>query len=626
MTWRRSVALVVSVVIVVTACESAPSPVPTPGRSAPAASAPAASPSSESTVPSPIDYEQVLYGFTYAPSAGRSGGTVTIGRPINSSQLNPYFTDHFADSQVIVATMPTLLTVSADGHWMPWLSDGPITYSSSVKRDVGPSAGFAVHVRIRPNLKWSDSEPFSLNDMAYTWKAVLDVARAGLETGINMSGWDAVDRIDVSADGMDADVHFKDAYAGWLSVVGANVILPEHYMSDIPKWSESYPASARLVDAVTLGPFKYAVVTPDTINLVRDDNWAGPAVACAGKACLDGITYRSFADNKEGEITAFLHGEIDLAQGLTQGVDDAAITEVDPAIGRVISEPPEWRYEHLDFNQAGLGQGRGHPALRDVVVRRAIAQAIDKKAMWEAVFPGAAHPNNNPCTVATPTNYWRLPDAQCLPFDVNAANAALDLAGYARGADGIRVDPRSGTPLVFEHCTMTVSFRELGFEHIAKSLEAIGIKLNRNFVDSTSILFANWSDVKADTKCSLARGNYDTAEFLYALAIDPYDNYQYSYASEQIPTDANNGQGYNYLRLANDEMDAALNALKAAITPEEQLQAVYTVQQLYIHEVPEVVLYYPSTSVGVSARLNNFLKNPSLASDMWNVQDWWLQQ
>ncbi len=362
--------------------------------------------------------------------------------------------------------------------------------------------------------------------MAYTWKAVLDVARAGLETGINRSGWDAVDRIDVSADGMDADVHFKDAYAGWLSVVGANVILPEHYMSDIPfpKWSESYPASARLVDAVTLGPFKYAVVTRR-----HDQPRPGRQLGRPGRGLRwQGVPRRHHLQvlqptTRKARSQPFCSGEIDLAQGLTQGVDDAAITEVDPAIGRVISEPPEWRYEHLDFNQAGLGQGRGHPALRDVVVRRAIAQAIDKKAMWEAVFPGAAHPNNNPCTVATPTNYWRLPDAQCLPFDVNAANAALD---YGRLRERRRRHPRGSAE---RHAA------RLRALHDDRQFSRARIRAHRKVArghrdqaqpelssTATSILFANWSDVpRPTTKCNLARGNYDTAEFLYALAIDP---------------------------------------------------------------------------------------------------------
>ena len=155
-------------------------------------------------------------------------------------------------------------------------------------------------------------------------------------------------------------------------------------------------------------------------------------------------------------IAAFKNGEIDVALDLVQA-DYDAIKDVDPTIGKAILEPA-WLYEHFDMNEAGLGQGKGHPALKDLVVRQAIAQAIDKKAMWETVFPGAPYPDNNPCTNATPTNYWQLPDAKCLPFDLAAANKALDDAGYKAGTDGIRVD-KEGNPLVFEHCTSTAGFR-----------------------------------------------------------------------------------------------------------------------------------------------------------------------
>jgi ABC-type transport system substrate-binding protein len=71
-------------------------------------------------------------------------------------------------------------------------------------------------------------------------------------------------------------------------------------------------------------------------------------------------------------------------------------------------------------------------------------------------------------------------------------------------------------------------------------------------------------------------------------------------------------------------MDAALNTLKSAIKPDEQLNAVYTVQQIYIDEGPEVILYYRAEARGVSAKLNNFLHNPSTSSDMWNIEDWWV--
>jgi peptide/nickel transport system substrate-binding protein len=617
---NRLTATLVAAVLVVGACQgSTTSPTATPGP--PSAPPPSAAPATATAAPTPVDYDQLLYGASYAPSAGTQGGKVIISNWQAADQLNPYFSNAFGDFEVLAGTMRTLLVVTSDGRYLPDLAAGPITYSDSVKEDTDGKGGFTVHIAIKPNLKWSDGVSFTLNDMAYTWKAVLDPGQVGITT----LSWEEVDRIDVSPDGLHAELHFKEPFAGWLGVVGGSFILPEHYMKTIPikDWAaKSYPVSPALASAPTIGPFKYVTATADTIELARDDNWAGPAQACNGRPCLDQVTFKSYAD-KGAEIAAFLAGETEVTLGLAQ-TDYDAIKNVDPAVGQA-SLQPAWVYEHLDFNLGGFGQGQGHPALKDLVVRRAIEQALDKRALWETVFPGSPYPDDNPCTNATPTNYWQLPNATCPSFDVAAANAALDAAGYARGADGIRVDPKSKLPLVLENCTMTTGFRELAADFLAKSLQAIGIKLNESFVDGSTVLFAGWSDIKADTKCNLAHGTYDLAEFAYIISLDLYGNYYYSYHSEQIPTSDNKGNGYNYVRLADPTMDAAIVALKQAIRPADQVQATYRIQRQYIAQIPEVVLYYRNEARGVSVKLQNFLKNPSTSSDMWNIQDWWLR-
>ncbi len=605
-------------------CQASPA---VPGPSAAVSSGPASSSSSVAPTvlpapsPTPVDDDALLYGGSYAPTAGRPGGKVIVAEWQAATQLDPWYSNAFPDFEVLAATMRTLLRVTADGHYQPDLAAAPITYADSLRRD-GSGEGFTVHVTLKPGLAWSDGVPMTLNDLKYTWRWVNDPAQVGLTP----SGFELIDRIDVASDGLVADVHFKQAYAGWLGAIGTNHILPEHYMKTIPikdAAAKSYPVSATLGHAPTIGPFRYVTATSDTIELVRDEHWAGPAEACPGRACLDAVTFKYFPDNKEGEIAAFKNGEVDVALGLVQA-DYDAIKDVDPAVGRAILEPG-WLYEHLDMNEAGLGQGKGHPALQDLVVRRAIAQAIDKKALWTTVFPGTPYPDDNPCTNATPTNYWRLPDATCDSFDLATANAALDSAGYTRGPDGIRIDPKSNTPLVLENCTLTNGFRQLAAEFIAASLKEIGIQVDLKYVDGTGVLFAGWSDVKADTDCNLAHGTYDLAEFAYVLSFDLYGDYYYSYHSEQIPTEANKGDGYNTLRFKSSEMDGAIDVLEEAIRPGDQVDATYTIQRVYVDEIPEIVLYYRNEARGIAAKLQNFHKDPSTASDIWNVEDWWLQ-
>ena len=618
----RSAILLATAALLFAACQSAASPIPPPTSATPAATvAPVSAAPSVSAAPTPIDYDALLYGSTYAPDPGVSGGRVVVADWQAANQLNPYFSNAFTDFEVIAATMHTLLTVASDGHYRPDLSDGPITFKDNVTVDADGTGGFTVHVKVKPGLEWSDGQPFTLNDLKFTWQWVLDKT----QTGINTLGWERVDRIDVAADGLSADLHFKEPFAGWLGVVGSNAILPEHYLKTIPikdAAARTYPVSADIGKAVSIGPFKYVTATADTIELARDEHWTTPG-ACSSGPCLDGVTFKFFPDNKEGEIAAFLNGEVDVALGLAQA-DYDAIKGVAPAVGTAILEPG-WLYEHFDMNQAGLGPGKGHPALQDPIVRKAIAQAIDKKALWDAVFPGSPYPDDNPCTNATPTNYWQLPDAVCPPFDLAAANAALDAAGYTRGADGVRVDPKSRLPLAFLNCTLSNAFRQVAADFLAKSLQGLGIKLENEFVDGSTVLFAGWADVKADTKCNLAHGNYDTSEFAYVLGFDLYGDYYYSYHSEQIPTDANKGNGYNTLRLKSPEMDAAIDVLAKAIKPADQVEATYRIQQVYVDQIPEIVMYYRNEARGLAAKLQNFKKNPSTASDVWNVQDWWLK-
>ena len=117
-------------------------------------------------------------------------------------------------------------------------------------------------------------------------------------------------------------------------------------------------------------------------------------------------------------------------------------------------------------------------------------------------------------------------------------------------------------------------------------LQAVGIDVHADYMDTTAVLFAGSSDVAADTKCNLAHGNYDLSEFAYLLSFDLYGDYYYGYHSEQIPTEANKGNGYNYLRLNDPEMDSAIDVLTKAISPADQVQAAYKIQDVYVKLVP----------------------------------------
>jgi peptide/nickel transport system substrate-binding protein len=239
------------------ACQGAATPSPS---TAPSPSAAATSPS-PSPEPTPIDYEALLFAYDYTPGTGTAGGKVIISDWQAANQLNPYYSNAFANTQVYAATMRGLWLVTGDGHWKPDLAAKMPKFSDDTIRPDATGTGFEVDVELLPKLKWSDGQPFTTADLEYTWKWVNDPGQVGIST----VGWDIIDKVTVKDD-LNATFHFKEAFAGFYGTL-ASYYLPKHYMSTIPvkdAAAKSYPLSPDIAKAVSIGPYKYVTASADT--------------------------------------------------------------------------------------------------------------------------------------------------------------------------------------------------------------------------------------------------------------------------------------------------------------------------------------------------------------------------
>jgi peptide/nickel transport system substrate-binding protein len=319
-------------------------------------------------------------------------------------------------------------------------------------------------------------------------------------------------------------------------------------------------------------------------------------------------------------IAGFLAGEIDVATDLLQG-DFAAIEAAPEGFEATIDAA--WEYEHFDMNYLGEAPGKGHPALTDTAVRSAIAQAIDKTALYETVYPGVPLPDAEPCSPVAPGLYYRTEEGlTCIEYDPAAANAALDEAGWVdEDGDGFR--EKDGEPLSLLHCHTGAPFRQNAGDVLAQQFQAIGVELI-NTAEPT--IFDGWTDVDPDQTCNLARGTYDTSEFAWVQTFDIFGGFYFVYHSSQIPTEENQGAGANYVRLNSPAMDEALDALFGATDPAEAFALAAEIQVIHTEEQVEVVLYYRSGVRGLNSSIGNFARNPGTFSDMWNVEDWYLTE
>ena len=600
---NRLFAMLATAALVVAACGGTTSQAPSV--------APSVEPSPSPTE-TPADPEDLLFAYVYEPTEGVAGGSAIVSDWQPVQNLNSFYDNAFTTSQVLASTMVGLWETSSDGHWKPELAAKMPKFSDESVR-LNDDGSFEVDLELLPDLKWSDGEDLTLNDLRYTWEWVMDPAQVGLSSGT--TGWEDITDIEVSDDGLTATVMFSKAYAGFYGLLGS-WFLPEHYFSTIPvadAATVSMPVTPEISKVPTSGPFMFDTASATGIVVKKNPNYHLGAFGQG--AYLDEVKFVFYAD-VDGMKADFLAGNVDAALDML-AADYDSIKNVDPAIGRALLEPA-WQYEHLDMNQGD----NGHPMLKDVNVRKALTQAIDKADLFSKLFPGYPVPEVAACSPAPPGTYWRDETITCDPFDVDAANAGLEAAGWVdSNGDGTR--DKDGVEAVLKACTLAGRpVRQLTLETIAGYYTAIGVKLN---VELSETMFDGWQDQPEDSSCSIYRGTYDLSLFAWVLTFDLFGNYYYSYHTDQWP-DNEPHDGGNTSRFSNPEMDAALDVLKDKITSADQIAAAKTVQEIFVHQYAEIPLYYRNEARGVSTRLQNFFKNPGTASDIWNVEDWWIQE
>lgn len=317
--------------------------------------------------------------------------------------------------------------------------------------------GMTWYFTIREDAKFTDGEPLSASDVAFTINGIIESEAA--EADLSM-----VEKA-VATDDTHVEITMAKPYNALLYTLAVVGIVPEH------AHGEDYGANP-------IGSGRYMLEQWDRgqqVILKANPDYYGEAPKMERVVVV-------FME-EDAALAAVRAGQVDIAytsatysDQTSEGYELFACETVD---SRGISLPS------IAAGQTKADGANEYPAGNDVTcdlaVRRAINYGVDRQAMIDNVLNGYGTPAYSVCD----SSPWGSPDMK-VETDVEAAKKLLDEAGWALGEDGIR--SKDSVRAAFDmYYASDDSVRQALAAEFADQMKELGIEV--------SIKGASWDDI-----------------------------------------------------------------------------------------------------------------------------------
>jgi peptide/nickel transport system substrate-binding protein len=428
--------------------------------------------------------------------------------------------------------------------------------------------GTVLSITTRDGVKWTDGQPFTANDVAFTFSMLKK------NPGINTQGFNG----DVAVkDNTHLTITFaQPSFALAPTILGKTFMVPEHL------WNSIDPNTSVMEKPVGTGPYTLGSFKPQAYTLTANPGyWGGaPKVKAMRTIALSG--------NQAG------------VNGIASKTIDWMTSPV-PDIAHVSKTYPGYQAITIGVNQMVLMTcsnstlGCSGPQT-ETAVRQAIYYALDRTQINKLAFqdtastisPGFALPERDKALISTKLTNQTAPNTA----QQSKATTLLEGAGWVKGSDGFYA--KGGKEL-----TLTMSVVSGWTDYITalntmgEELKAVGIK--------TSVVQASWnewSQNRNEGKYQLLIDSIGTG-----VAPDPYYLYDSSLNSTYTKP-VGQAANPNYARYTNADVDAALAVLKT-LNPKDTAtrQAQFDIIQRQIEaDLPYIPVLVAGTTVVYNAK------------------------
>ncbi|MEO6892492.1 MAG: ABC transporter substrate-binding protein [Ktedonobacteraceae bacterium] len=502
-------------------------------------------------------------GSTSPPASAKNSVLNILPSPKGdfTNGFTPYSGNALYGSQGMI--YETLMFFNAvKGETKPWLAQS-YEFSTDAK---------TVTFHLRTDVKWSDGQPFTSDDVVFTLNDLKQYPAADIN-GL----WQYIDQVQ-NPDKSTVVVTLKQPYSPILwYLAGQTYIVSKHEYANVgdpSKFADDNP--------IGTGPFMLKSFAPQLVDLKKNPNYWQP-----GKPAVSEIRYPSSKDNTTAELQ-LMRGTVDWS-GLFA-----------PNIGQsyVARDPAHNQYWFPARNIVMLYVNTAKAPFNQLAVRQAISVAIDRNKIYQVAENGY-EPVAGPTGLVLPTNNSSLNPAYAnasIPLDTTKSDQLLSSAGFVKGSDGIYAD-KSGKKLSFNIDVVTGwTDWDTADQIIASNLKAAGIDAKVNIVAFGAYFSA------------LQTGTFDTAISWTNPGPTPFYLYN-SMLNSTNSAPIGKSASSNFERWMDPATDKLLNQYATTTDPTLQQQALNGLQQVMVEQLPSIPLVTGATWNEHSTR--NFTGWPS---------------
>jgi len=486
------------------------------------------------------------------------------------SRINPLY-DSFneVDSDLAALVFSGLTRLGPDGTVLPDLAE-----SWAISDD-----GLTYTFHLRPRVTWHDGEPFTADDVVFTYSAIQDPNSRGEPDLEELFRNLSVAKIDDET----VEIRLTQPFAPVLAHLTVG-ILPAHLLKSLD------------ADALYSGPFNQEPVGTGPFRLTD---------ISSERAVLDANPSYHFSEpNVRRFELRFYPDEPSLLTALKDGEVQGAFfrSSLNGDDRQLLESNANWQVLHLPSTTSTvLYFNVGTPPLQDRKIRQALAHATDRMGFIANVLQGQAVPANSPIPAGT-WSYSAVLDRYT--YDLAEAARLLDEEGWIMQPNGIRA--KNGQEMRLSIITNEDSQRLAIAQAIGQTWTALGIP----------------TEVSAQGPTTLLRDFLTPRLFLVALYgfdggpdPDPYPAYHTSQARPG---------GGNLSGFSSPDADLLLQTARQITDVASRMALYRQFQEVFASEVPSLPLYHRTFTYVVGKHLQG-VGQPVLfnsSSRFTDVREW----